>query len=241
MGCDRVAGAPVSSRAGTAMWPSITESTPASTAARKGRSSTDSSRARSGAHRGQLQMAVDRGVPVAGEVLGGGEEAARACAGDEGGGQARHQRRVFGEGPDVDDRIAGIVVDVRDRGESPVNPQGSTFASRHLAGESRRALRPGRPHRHRVRQRHHPAADAEADAPFHVRRDQQGNVRGRLKLVQEPGQGVDLGVEHDDRSRPQPAQGQGVTGCLGETGALDRRSWPGPRSSVPPSGPETAC
>ena len=47
IGAERVAGAPLGSTAGTAMWPCITASTPASTARRNGRSSTDSSRARS--------------------------------------------------------------------------------------------------------------------------------------------------------------------------------------------------
>jgi hypothetical protein len=49
IGGESVAGVSVGSRAWTAMWPIITQSTPASTARRNGTSSTDSRRARSAA------------------------------------------------------------------------------------------------------------------------------------------------------------------------------------------------
>ena len=77
---DRVAGVPVGSRAGTAMCPIITASTPASTALRKGSSSTAVEPLAVAADRGELQVAVDRGVAVAREVLGRGEQAAGARA-----------------------------------------------------------------------------------------------------------------------------------------------------------------
>ena len=88
-----------------------------------------------GGNGGEVDVRVDGGVSMSGEVLDGREHerflvGARAL--DEG----LHVRgdgvRVFSEGADVDDRIVGVVVDVRDRVVDPVDAEGAGLARRDL-------------------------------------------------------------------------------------------------------------
>ena len=144
-------------------------------------------------------------------------------------GQARHERRVFAEGPDVDDRVAGIVVDVRHRREGPVNPEGTPFAGRHLAGEARCALRPGRSHRHRVGQGHDPASDAERRCPAPgPPRPARARRPGRLQLVR----GAGAGCPPRTRRRP-PCRPPACADLV----AMSRRP-PNGSSSIEARGPD---
>src|SRR5919112_1425086 len=103
---------------GRAMWADITTSTPAAIAARKGTSSTESSRA-------QLEPITgsDRweSVPVSGKMFRRRQHAVVLQPAHLGGDQPAHVAGVLAEGAGVDDRVGRIVVHVRDRREGQVH------------------------------------------------------------------------------------------------------------------------
>ena len=72
-------------------------------------------------HDGEADVRVDVRVTVPGEVLRGGEGAARVRAADEGGAQARDELRVGPEGARRDDRVVRVRVHVQDRREEDVH------------------------------------------------------------------------------------------------------------------------
>ena len=70
---------------------------------------------------GEREMRIDADVAVAGKMLGGGERAVFLHAANELGDVLGDALRIFAERADVDDRIVGIIVDVRVRRENPVH------------------------------------------------------------------------------------------------------------------------
>ncbi len=204
MGCESVAGVPVWSSAGTAMCPSITQSTPASTAARNGRSSTESSRARSPLMVASCRWLSTAVSPWPGKCLAVVSKPPECAPATNAAAMRATSSGSSREGSDVDHRVAGIVVDVRDGGEGPVDPEGPPFPRRHLSHEARGLGRASRSHRHGIGQGHHPPPDAKADAALHVRGNQQRQVGRALQLVEQPRQRLDLGVEDHDRARSEP-------------------------------------
>ena len=209
MGADSVAGVPVASSAGTAMWPSHHR-----VHARRHRAAERAAAPRRRAAGGprstvdELHVAVERGVAVAGEMLGRGQQAAFARAAHEGRDQAAHHLRVLAVGADVDHGVAGVVVDVDHRRERPVDAQRAPLARGHHAREVRGLLRARGPDRHRVRDGDDTAADAEGHPALHVRGDEQGHGGGVLQLVQQRGQRLDLGLE-DHHAADAAAAGPG--------------------------------
>jgi hypothetical protein len=153
----------------------------------------------------ELHVAVERCVAVPREMLGRGEQAAFACATDKGGDEAADHGRVLAVRADVDDGVAGVVVDVDDRGEAPVDAERSTLAGRHHAGEVRVRFRSRGPDRHRVGNGHDAAADAERHAALHVGGDDQRHRRRILESVQQRRERLDLGLERDHAADLQPA------------------------------------
>ena len=104
----------------------------------------------------QREVRVGLGIAVTGEVLRGGEHPVVLQPADVGRDQPAHQEWILAERSGVDDRIGGIVVDVRDRRKGEVDPDraalergdpphlvGVLFAPRrghaHIGGEGRRA------------------------------------------------------------------------------------------------------
>ncbi len=215
MGRERVAGASEGSRAWTAMWPIITQSTPASTALRKGRSSTASSRARSAATDATWRWESTAVSPWPGKCLAVVRRPPDFAPLHERADELGHELGVLAERADVDHGVRGVVVDVGHGGERPVDPEGAALAGRDFAREARRVRGARGPEGHRVGQRHDPAPDAEGDPALHVRGDEQGHVGRSLQVVQEAGQRADLRVEDDERAhleRPdlvqQPLRGR---------------------------------
>jgi hypothetical protein len=143
-----------------------------------------------------LQVTVHGRVAVPGKVLDRREQPALTGASDEGGRQLSDQLRVLAVRTDVDHGVGRVVVDVGHRSEGPVQPESARLARGHLAAEAGRLLGPCGADRHRVGQRHHPAADAERQAALHVGRDEQRHVRQRLQPVEHARQRADLRFEH---------------------------------------------
>ena len=115
---ESVAGS-ASSSSGTRTWPVMTAATPASTACRNGRQlDVLEPRARVVDH-GQVQVRVDVGVAVAGEVLGAGGDAAALQAVDHGGAEPAHELGVVAERAVADDGVLRVRVHVHHRARSP--------------------------------------------------------------------------------------------------------------------------
>jgi hypothetical protein len=70
-----------------------------------------------GVDRGQLEVRVGTRVAMTGEVLRARGDASALQAADERGDVPRDELRVSAEGPDADDRVLGVRVDVCDRSE----------------------------------------------------------------------------------------------------------------------------
>ena len=130
----------------------------------------------------QPAVRVDVGVAVPGKVLEGGHHAARLQAAHPGRGEARHHRRVLAERARVDDRVAGVVVDVGDRREVDVHAEGPRLDRGDAPRLERQPLVARRPERHRPRERG-AAAQAEPDPGLEVGRVQQRQGREGLKPV----------------------------------------------------------
>src|SRR5919205_414467 len=73
----------------------------------------------------KADVRVYRRVAVAGEMFGGRERAALARAADGRRDELGHAPRVFAEGADVDDGVVGVVVEVGDGAEQPVDAEGA--------------------------------------------------------------------------------------------------------------------
>ena len=134
-------------------------------------------------------MTVDVGVAVPGKMLERRDHPAVARAGDVGADQRRDPRRILPVRAGVDDRVARVVVDVRDRREVHVDAE----RARLDAGDPRLfadqahvvavGSRRDRAHRHlpwKLRR----AGDAEADAGLEVGRVQQRHRGKRLQAVE---------------------------------------------------------
>ena len=159
-------------------------------------------------HRRQAQMRVDSRVAVAGEVLQRGDDAAGLQPLDSGAYQRAHPRRILAERPDVDHRIARVVVDVGDGREVDVHADGARLR----AGDPRRlAHQPGvssRAEGHRAREPGR-AVDAHADAVLEIGADEQRQRRHPLQSIENRRQlerlsedrGAVGGIQHDRRHR----------------------------------------
>ena len=104
------------------------QSTPASIAAMNGGEVVRVHVAPVGVDHRQAQVRVHRRVPLAGEVLGAGRDAARLHAADARGAQARDQRRVLAVGADADVRAVALGQHVEARAEVDVHPEAAQLA-----------------------------------------------------------------------------------------------------------------
>ena len=146
----------------------------------------------------QVHVAIDGGVAVAGEMLGGHQHAIVGIgmrAVDERRDVARDGFGILSVGADVDDGIVGIVVDVGDGREDPLHSQSSGFACRGQPFVARRFQIAGRAVGHVVRKADR-VGDAHGRGALKIPADQQWNFRQLLHAVQEHRHGVGLGVAH---------------------------------------------
>ena len=130
----------------------------------------------------QPEVGIHVGVAVAREMLDRGEHAARLQPFDVRGGERADPLRILAERPDVDDRIAGVVVDVDDRREVDVHADSPGFGSRDAARLEGQPRVSGRAESHGVR-KDGSALQPEADARLEVGRDEQRHGRRRLQAV----------------------------------------------------------
>jgi hypothetical protein len=88
----------------------------------------------------ELEMRVLLGVAVSGKVLARSEHPVLLDAAHEGGAELRDELRILAEGPEADDRILRVVVDVEHRRERHVDAECAPFERRgatHLVRERR--------------------------------------------------------------------------------------------------------
>lgn len=136
-------------------------------------------------------MAVGLGVPVAGEVLGGGRDPGPLVAADLGGHQLRHGPRVRAEGPYADHRIGRVDVHVGHRRVVLPDPQGGQFGARDAGRPPGVGGGAGRTEGHRPREQGRGLADPGDGAVLLVGGEQQGD----------PGTGGEGGLLETDRER----------------------------------------
>jgi len=74
-----------------------------------------------GANHGQINVRIRSGITVARKMFGGRQAPIFLHAANELAHKLCHALRIFPEGPRVDDRIPGIIVDIRVRRIDPVN------------------------------------------------------------------------------------------------------------------------
>ncbi len=110
----------------------------------------------------------------------------------------RHVLRIFAERADVDDRVVGIVVDVRIRREDPVHAGGARFERGVFAGGvgELRIARGADGHGGRERRAF---VEAHPGAGLEIRADQQRNFRAALKFVRHHGGRIDLAALDSER------------------------------------------
>ncbi len=78
----------------------------------------------------QFQVGVDRRVAMARKMLSRGQNPLTLATLNKGGNQVRHNLRRFPKGPHINDRVLGIVIDIGDGGQHPVQTQGDGFLGR---------------------------------------------------------------------------------------------------------------
>jgi hypothetical protein len=145
-------------------------------------------------YNGKFRVGIRSGVPVAREVLPDGENAAGKGPAHEGDPELRGDFRVGGESTVPDHGVFRVAVDVENRGEVDVHPDGAKFPGHRLADGLRNArstaaeqgVAPGRGKagKSRCREAHHPA-------PFLVDCDERGGSSP-------PGGGADLPAKVTD-------------------------------------------
>ena len=112
---------------GSATWADITTCTPAAIAARKGTSSTESSRAQSALITGSARWESMSGVAMPGEMLGRRDHSMILEAADFGDDESADLGGALAERADVDDRIGRVVVDVGNGREAELDSHGAAL------------------------------------------------------------------------------------------------------------------
>ncbi len=130
----------------------------------------------------QIDVRIGRRIAVTREMLRRRQAAVFFDAAHKLADIFRNLLRIFAKRARVDDRIAGIVVDVRNRCVNPLHADGARFQRRdfaHRVGVGRIAA--GR-ERHGGGERR-AIVQAHAGAAFEIRADQQRQLRFRLQLI----------------------------------------------------------
>jgi hypothetical protein len=89
---------------------------------------------------GKAQMGVGRGVSMTREVLRRRQDPAIAGAAHIGRAEPSHETGILSIRSDVDHWVVGVVVDVGDGREGPVDAEGPCFTTGNETGEIRRLL-----------------------------------------------------------------------------------------------------
>ncbi len=226
--CESVAGVLGSgSKAGTARWPGMMESTPAAMAARKGTSSVPFNSSRSPGTVARARWESTATLPCPGKMFGGGDGAVFLHAANELRDVFGDGLRIFAERTHVDDGIVGIVIHVGIGREDPVHAGGARFEGNGLAdnvGELGIASG-GDGHGGREGSAF---VEAHAGARFKVGAKKQRNFRAALKLVGDDGGGVDLAFLDAERARARSRRSCRRCGCPrpgGATPCILRSRW----------------
>ena len=143
----------------------------------------------------QIEMRVRRRISVTRKMLGRGQRAIFLHAAHKLRHEFRHASRVFTERARVDDRIARIVVDVRDGRVNPIHSRGAGFESgdfAHRVGVLRSAARGNR----HLRRKRCAFVEPHRGPALEIGGDEQRNLRFRLQLVREHRRRVSLALHH---------------------------------------------
>jgi hypothetical protein len=142
-------------------------------------------------------MRVDSHIAVTGKMFGGRERAMVLHAAHEFRDKVGYAMRIFAERADVDDRVVGIVVEVRIGRENPIDAGGARLERGDPAGLIRKFGIARRTDRHRRRERR-AFVDSHARAGFKVSTDEQRNTREALKLVNKDRGGEELAADNTE-------------------------------------------
>ena len=189
--------------------------TPAAIAERKGISSRCFEAILVGANHRQIDVRVRGGVAVPGKMFSGSQAAVFFHAAHEGCDEFGDALRIFAERARIDDRIAGIIVDVGNRRVNPVNADGAGFERGDFAhGVSVGRISAGR-QRHR-RGKRSAFVEPHGRAAFKIGANQQRQFGMGLQLIGQNGRGIGLALDDAQRRHlrdvDEPADVQVVYG-----------------------------
>jgi len=143
----------------------------------------------------QVEVRVDIGVAVTGEVLAGAHQTFGSRAANVGPCKAAHELRILAEGPCIDDRVKGIGVDVEHWPKNHVDADRPRLGAEHLPQLVREIVGAGGAERHdrrehgsatlrEERRKRVDVAQSHAGPVLHVGRDEKRNSGADLELVQ---------------------------------------------------------
>ena len=149
----------------------------------------------------QADVGILGRIAVAREVLGGGDHPVVLAAANERPREAGDELGRFADGPDVDDGVVGIDVDVHDGRVGLVNAHRPALEGRDPSHPVRQLLRAGSPDRHEGREQGR-VRDLVAGPPLEVRGDEKRHFGPGLEEVREVGRLVDFAAEQADPADP---------------------------------------